>query len=40
MKAFHSSELEKHKTEAKEKWGQTPAYKEYETKTKGYSQGK
>ena len=40
MKAFDSSELEQHKAEAKEKWGQTPAYKEFETKTKGYSQGK
>lgn len=32
------NEFEKHNAEAKEKWGQTPAYKEYETKTKDYSQ--
>lgn len=40
MKVFDNSEFEKHKAEAKEKWGQTPAYKEYETKTKGYSKSK
>lgn len=40
MKAFDNSEFEKYKTEAKEKWGQTSAYKEYETTTKGYSAGK
>ena len=40
MKAFDNSAFEKHKAEAKEKWGQTPAYKEYETRTKGYSKDK
>ena len=29
MRAFDNSEFEKHKAEAKEKWGQTPAYKEH-----------
>ena len=37
MKAFDNSEFEKNKAEAKEKWGTTPAYKEYEEKTKDYS---
>lgn len=37
MKAFDNSEFEKHKAEAKEKWGQTSAYKEHEEKTKHYS---
>ncbi len=32
MKAF-----EKYKTEVKEKWGKTEAYREYGEKTKGYS---
>ena len=32
MKAFDNSEFEKYKTEAKEKWGQTQAYREYEEK--------
>ncbi len=40
MKAFDNSEFEKYKTEAKEKWGQTDAYKEHEEKTKGYSKEK
>ena len=40
MNAFDNSEFEKHKTEAKEKWGQTSAYQEYERKTKGYSKDK
>ena len=40
MKVFDNSEFEKYKTEAKEKWGQTPAYEEYERKTKGYSKDK
>ena len=35
MKVF---DFEQHKAEAKEKWGQTPAYKEYEAKTSGYSE--
>ena len=40
MKAFDNSEFEKYKAEVKEKWGQTPAYTEYKTRTKGYSKGK
>ncbi len=37
MKAFDNSEFEKYKTEAKEKWGNTDAYKEHSEKTKNYS---
>ena len=40
MKAFDNSEFEKHKAEAKEKWGKTDAYKEHEEKTRGYSKEK
>ena len=40
MKAFDNSEFEKHKAEAKEKWGNTDAYKEHEEKTKNYSKDK
>ena len=40
MKAFENSEFEKYKTEAKEKWGKTAAYKEHEEKTRGYSKDK
>ena len=40
MKAFDNSEFEKHKAEAKEKWGQTPAYKEHAEKTKHYTKEK
>ena len=40
MKAFDNSEFEKHKAEAKEKWGSTEAYKEHAERTKGYSQQK
>ena len=32
MKAFDNSKFEKYKAEAKEKWGQTQAYREYEEK--------
>ncbi len=32
FKAFDKSEIEKYKAEAKEKWGNTQAYKEYEQK--------
>ena len=32
--------IEKYTTEAKEKWGKTDAYKEYETKTRNYSKQK
>lgn len=37
MKAFDNSEFEKHKAEAKEKWGNTAAYKEHTEKTKDYT---
>ncbi len=40
MAAFDNSEFEKYKTEAKEKWGETPAYKEHAEKTKNYSRQK
>ena len=37
MTAFDNSEFEKHKAEAKEKWGKTDAYKEHAERTKNYS---
>ena len=37
MRAFDNSEFENYKAEAKEKWGQTAAYKEHEEKSKNYS---
>ena len=37
MKAFDNSEFEKHKSEVKEKWGATSAYKEYAERTKNHS---
>ena len=40
MTAFDNSEFEKHKAEAKEKWGKTEAYKEHAEKTKNYSKQK
>ena len=40
MKAFDNSEFEKHKDEAKEKWGNTDAYKEHAERTKNYSKQK
>ena len=40
MKAFDNSEFEKHKAEAKEKWGSTDAYKEHTQRTKNYSKQK
>lgn len=40
MNAFDNSEFEKHKAEAKEKWGNTDAYKEHTAKTKDYSTDK
>ena len=40
MKAFDNSEFEKHKAEAKEKWGNTDAYKQHEEKTRNYSKQK
>ena len=33
MKVFDNSEFEKYKAEAREKWGETEAYQEYEKKT-------
>jgi len=40
MKAFDNSEFEKHKAEAREKWGKTDAYKEHAQRTKDYSRQK
>ena len=40
MTAFDNREFEKYKAEAKEKWGTTSAYKEYEERTKNYSDQK
>ena len=40
MKAFDNSEFEKHKAEAKEKWGKTDAYREHEEKTQNYGKQK
>ena len=40
MKAFDNSDFEKHKAEAKEKWGRTEAYREYEERTRNYSKQK
>lgn len=37
MKAFDNSEFEKHREEAKEKWGETEAFREHEEKTRGYT---
>ena len=40
MKAFDNTEFEKHKAEAKKKWGNTAAYKEHTEKTRDYSKQK
>ena len=40
MKSFDNSEFEKHKAEAREKWGKTDAYKEHVERTKNYSKQK
>ena len=40
MSAFDNSEFEKHKAEARQRWGKTDAYKEHQEKTKDYSAGK
>ena len=40
MKAFDNSEFEKYKAEAREKWGNTDAYKQHEEKTSNYSKQK
>lgn len=40
MSAFDSSEFEKYKAEAQEKWGKTDAYKQYEEKTADYTKHK
>lgn len=40
MKAFDNNEFEKYKSEVKEKWGSTDAYKEHTEKTKNYSDEK
>ena len=40
MKAFDNSEFEKHKAEAREKWGKTEAYQEHSQRTRNYSKEK
>ena len=40
MTAFDNSEFEKHKAEARERWGKTDAYKEHAERTKNYSEKK
>ena len=40
MTAFDNSEFEKYKAEAKERWGKTTAYKEYEEQHSDYSKEK
>lgn len=40
MNAFDNTEFENYKNEAKERWGNTDAYKEYSQKSKGYSKEK
>ena len=40
MNAFDNREFEQHKAEAKEKWGNTDAYRQHEEKTKNYSKQK
>ena len=40
MSAFDNSEFEMHKAEAREKWGQTDAYKQHAERTKDYSKQK
>ena len=40
MTVFDNSEFEKYKSEAKERWGKTDAYKEHEEKTRNYSKQK
>ena len=40
MKAFDKSELDAYRSEAKERWGATDAYKEHEEKTKSYTDSK
>lgn len=37
FKAFDTKKMEEYSKRAKEQWGQTPAYQEYEEKTKGIS---
>ena len=40
MKAFDNHEFEKYTVEAKERWGNTDAYKEHAQRTKDYSKQK
>ena len=40
MKAFDNTELETYKTEARQRWGNTDAYREHAQKTKGYGKEK
>ena len=40
MSAFDNSKFEAYKAEARERWGNTDAYRQHEEKTKAYSDGK
>ena len=40
MTTSYNNRLKKYKAEAQKKWGETDAYKEYEEKTKNYSDKK
>ena len=40
MNAFDNSQFESYKAEARERWGNTDAYKEHAEKTKGYGKDK
>ena len=40
MKSFEYNEFEKYRVEAKDKWGDTEAYKEHAERTKNYSKQK
>lgn len=40
MNALNNNQLEKYEAEAKEKWGNTQSYQQYQEKTKDYSKEK
>ena len=40
MKSFDNIEFEQYNAEAKERWGETEAYKDHSKKTKNYSKEK
>ena len=40
MSAFDNSKFEAYKAEAKQRWGNTDAYRQHEEKTKDYTKGK